>query len=362
MPQINVRQALFLNITMILATAILVVPAISASHAKQDAWLSVLLATIIGLPIAWVTVKLSSLFPGKTLVEYPEEILGRWLGKAIGLLYIFWFMHICSLMIREYGDFMVDAFMPETPLIVFNTVVVAMAVYTIKQGLEVLARVNEIFLPLILFSIVMIFILATPEMDINRLLPVLESDFREIFKGSLAPLAWFGEISTFAMIIPFLNKPGEARQVAYSSVLTVGLFFTFIVIGGVATFGPGVAAMTYPILNVIRVINIANIIERLEPVIMAVWVMGGFVKITVFYYVIVMGSARWLKLKDHTPILIPIGVILLALSILVADNLLELYRFLAEIWPIYGLTSFELGIPLVLLLVALIRGQGGDGP
>nr|WP_238480919.1 endospore germination permease [Desulforadius tongensis] len=358
--KIDSRQAVFLNITMIIATALLVVPAMTTAHANQDAWLSSVLAALLVLPIAWITVKLSSLFPGKTIIEYLEEILGRWPAKVIGFLYLFWFVHICSLMIREYGDFIVTAFMPETPLIVFHIVVVTIGAYTIKQGLEVLARTNQIFLPLILFSLVMIMSLATPEKDLNRLLPVLEASCVDIFKGSLAPLAWFGEISTFTMIIPFLKKPTEAWRIAFISILLVGFIFTLLVIGIVTTFGPSVAAMTYPVLNETRVINIAKVIERMDPVIMSVWVMGGFVKITFFYYVIVLGSAQWLKLSEYRPLTMPVGIILLALSMAIADNLLESIHFLANVWVFYAISTFELGIPLVLLIIAVIRGRGGN--
>lgn len=356
--KIDSRQAIFLNVTMIYATAILVIPAMVAGHAKLDGWISSILAALLGLPIAWLTVKLSSLFPGKTLIEYLEDILGRWLGKILGFLYLFWFFHICAMMIREYGDFLTAAFMQETPLIVFNIVVTVLAAYTIKQGLEVLVRVNLIFLPLILFSIIVIFLLAIPQIDLNRLLPILESKPADILKGSMAPLAWFGEISTFAMLIPYLNRPGDAWKIASRSILIVGVFVTFTVVGSLATFGYITASLAYPVLNEIRVINIANIIERLEPIIMAIWVTGGFVKITAFYYVIVLGSAQWLKLRSLRPLIIPIGVVLVSLSIAVAKNPLELSHFLGNVWPFYGLFFFEAGLLMFLLLIALARKRG----
>ncbi|WP_066636681.1 GerAB/ArcD/ProY family transporter [Desulfolucanica intricata] len=359
--KIDGRQAVYLNITMILATAILVIPAITAQHAKQDAWLSSLLAVTLVLPIAWLTVKLSSFFPGKTLIEIFEEILGRWPGKFLGLVYLFWLVHICSYMFREYGDFLEGIFFPQTPLIVFLIITAVIACYTIKQGLEVLARVNQLFLPLVISSLILIVLLATPEMNFNRLLPLLEAEPVNLLKGSLVPLAWFGEITTFAMIIPFLNKPGEAHRIAFISILVVGLIFTFVVMSGVAAFGPGVADMTYPILNVTRVINIANFLERLEPLTIIVWVTGGFVKITFFYYVIVLGFAQWLKLSDYRPLAMPVGVILVSLSIIIGDNLVEIVHFLSSVWPFYSIFTFGAGILLFLLIIAILLKRGGKG-
>ncbi|AGL00894.1 GerAB/ArcD/ProY family transporter [Desulfoscipio gibsoniae] len=357
--KISSGQAVFLNITMIIATAMLAVPAIAAVHARQDAWLSMLLATLLALPIAWVTASLGTLFPGKTLVEYTEDILGKWPGKLLGLLYLLWFIHICSIMIREYGNFLIDVFMPETPLIVINILGAALAAYTVKNGLEVLARVNQIFLPIILISVILIFLLALPEMKLERFLPVFEAETVKIFKGAIVPWGWMGEIITFAMLIPFLAQPGQTRHTAVITIPLVGLFFTLLAVASVAVFGPVFSNMNFPVLNAARVINIANFIDRPEPIIMAIWIIGGLLKISIFYYVSVLGFAQWLNLKDYRPLVLPVGVILIALSIAVAENMLELTHFLGNVSP-YELLTFELVIPLTLLLIALVRRQGGN--
>lgn len=358
--KISSRQATFLMITMIFATVILFVPGITAKHAGQDGWISVILATGAGLLIARLVTSLSLLFPDKTIFEYPGEILGRWPGKLVGLLYVWWYLHINAEVIREFGSFLVAAFMSDTPIIVFHLVVVAMAAYTIRNGLEVFTRANEIFLPLILGSIIMLFVLSNMEMDFKRLLPVFGTDAVDIVKGAAAPLAWFGEIVTIAVVIPYLNKPGEAHRVAVVAVLVCGSFFLLTVVGVLAIFGPDLAgAFMFPTLNGARIISIANLLERLEAVIMVIWVAGGFVKVSFFYWVAVLGTAQVLELKDYRPLVLPTGAVLVAMSILIHTSILDLLDFLGRVWPPYVLSIFEVGIPLLLLVTALARGKGG---
>jgi len=355
--KIDGRQAVYLNITYVIATGLLGVSAIAAGNAKNDAWISSLLATFLSMGIAWLVVKLGSIFPGKTLITYQEDILGKWLGKATSFLYIAFFIHICAIMVREYGDFLMEAFFQHTPLIAFNIVVIAMAAFTVRQGLEVLARVNQIFLPLIVLSVLIIIALALPELNYKRLLPLLDTGPVEIFKGSLAPLAWHGEIIAMGMIIPFLIKPSEANKIAFKSLLVVGLIFIISIAGSLAAFGPLVGSMSYPFLNTTRIINVGNVIERVEPLVMVIWLAGGFVKITFFYYISVLGAAQWLKLKDFRPLVLPVGLILVSLSMAVGEKALDIFHFIAHIFPFYGL-SFEAGIPLLLLVIALLRIKG----
>ena len=358
--KIDSKQAIFLLTTMILATAILFVPAIITHHAKQDAWIAAILATLGGLLIARLQVTLGLRFPGMTLFQYLEVILGKVLGKTLGFFYLWWFLHMNAEVLREFGSFLVAAFMPETPLIIFICVITIISAYAVRSGLEVFSRVNQIFLPLILFSLVLLFALATKEMRITRLLPVLDTGVVSIIKGALTPLSWFGEMATFLVIIPYLNKPQEAQRIAYSAILLSGLFFLLSVVGILAIFGPALTARwMFPTLNGARMIHLANFLERLEAVIMVIWVFGAFVKISVFYYAAVLGSAQLLGLKDFRCMVLPLGVITVALSILLHRNILELAHFLGQVWPPYALSTFEVGLPLILLAISLIRGKGG---
>ncbi len=359
--KIDSKQAIFLLTTMVLATAILFVPAIIAHHAKQDAWISAILATLGGLVIARLQVTLGLRFPGMTLFQYLEVILGKVLGKAAGFLYLWWFLHMNAEVLREFGSFLVAAFMPDTPIIVFIIIITIISAYAVRSGLEVFTRVNQIILPLILLSLLVLFALAIKEMRITRLLPLLDTGVVPIIKGALTPLSWFGEMATFLMIIPYLNKPQEAPRIANTAILISGTFFLITVLGVLAIFGPALSARwMFPTLNGARMIHLANFLERLEAVIMVIWVFGAFVKISVFYYAGVLGSAQLLGLKDFRPLVLPIGVIVVALSILLHPNILDLAHFLGQVWPPYALSTFEVGLPLILLAISLIRGKGGQ--
>ncbi len=51
--------------------------------------------------------------------------------------------------------------------------------------------------------------------------------------------------------------------------------------------------------NSVRLVSIANFLERLESVVLMAWILGGFIKVGVFYYAAVLGRAQWLGLKDY---------------------------------------------------------------
>lgn len=359
--KINTRQAIGLMVTMVLPTAFLFVTSVTGHLAKQDGWISLLLSILTALLIGWVAVNLSLRFPGKTLFQYVEVILGRWPGKFVAFLYVLWYIHINALIIREYGSFLVAAFMPETPISVFMLLILAISAYAVRNGLEVFTRVNEIILPLILVTVIVTSALATPEMDLKRMLPVyVENGPVPIVKAAFMPAAWMSEIVMLAVLSPYLNKIKDGYKIAATSTLITGTFLIISFVAGIATFGPEViAGWLFPALNNARVIHLANFLERLEVTVMVVWVAGALVKISVFYWAAVLGSAQWLELKDYRPLVLPVGIILFATAIMLHDSILDLFVFLGTAWPPFALTTFQGGFFFLLLAAAIIRGKVG---
>lgn len=356
--RISSLQAVFLMVSMVLPTAFLFVASHTAKLARQDGWISILLAVLPALLIGRLAVRLSARFPGKTLFQFPEAILGRWPGKAVALLYVWWYIHMNSEVLRQFGSFLVSAFMPETPALAFEMLIVAVAAYAVRSGLEVFARVNQITLPLILGMFITMNILAYSEMDFKKLLPVFEHGAVPVLKGAVMPAAWMGEIVTMAALAPFLNKTKGARKIAAASTLITGLFMLITFVGTIVIFGPSLASKwLFPAMNEFRIISLASFLERLEAATMFIWVAGGMVKISVFYWVAVLGSAQCLELRDYRPLVLPVGAIILALSRVLHEDVLDLFVFLGSFWGPYA-AVFEIAIPLLLLAAAAASKRG----
>lgn len=60
---------------------------------RQDAWIAVAISTLLGAGIVSFYIMLLKRAPGKNLFELMTISFGKWLGKGIGLLYVFYFLH-----------------------------------------------------------------------------------------------------------------------------------------------------------------------------------------------------------------------------------------------------------------------------
>lgn len=355
--KISNKQAVFLVVLTILPTSIVFLPAMIYGEAKQDAWMSVIIVTAFGVAAGFIIASLGIRFPGRTIIQYSKDITGKLLGKGIGLIYALFFIYINTFIIREFAEMLNTNFMPETPLSVFTIGIVIAAAYAVRSGLEVLARMGEMVLPLVLVMLLLIVGMAYPDMDAVNFLPVLEKGFLPVLKGAYPPALFFAETVVMLMIIPYLNRPSGAKRSIATGILILGLFQLITMVLVIGVFSGLTGDMNFPTLKLAMYIKLADLIERMEPLIILIWITGGLIKVGVFYYCAVLAAAQWLGLREYKALVLPTGALLTVLSIILWENVGQLTYQIAHVIPPYFL-AIEVGIPLVLLVLARLLGKG----
>lgn len=358
---INPRQLAWLLVPVILGTSILYLPSMMIREAMNDAWLSVVFITAVAVVPAVVFATLGLRFPGKTIVQSAEVLLGKWPGKVIGALYTGFFLHINAIVIREFGEFLTTAwFRPETPFIVFHISITLVSAIMVASGLEVTARVTEMLLPWYLFAIVAILVMAAPEMRLEHLLPVAREGLAPIVRGAYPAAVFFHETMVALMFIPYVTEPRKAMGKIVMALLVAGTVQLGVIIVILGIFGVKESGrLLFPFNTAARYISLADVLERIDVLMIPIWVAGGFLKISVFLYCAVLAAAQTLGLRTYRPLVIPAALLLVILSLLVAKDTAELSDLITRIAPPYYLTIM-IGLPLVLLLLSFITGRRGE--
>ncbi|EEG78076.1 GerAB/ArcD/ProY family transporter [Dethiobacter alkaliphilus] len=354
--KISPRQTGQLVFISIHATIILFVPAITATAAGHDAWLSTFTGSLFGLVtlaiVSWLSVK----HPGQNLFQYSETVFGKYIGKLIGLAYVWLFLHMVAIIVREFGDFMTTSFMPNTPLSVFNFSLLVLCAWAVIAGLEAIARMNEFIIILVVSFLLLIITLSIGRWDLGLLLPFYSRGIMPILEGAQAPAAWHGEVVWLAVIIPFMTRPGRAFLAGAGGIIGSAILLTTGVVAALAVLGPElVSSFRFPFHLFTRTINIGDLLTRFEPVVMTTWVAGVFLKTSIFYYCASLGLAQVLGLSEYRLVVLPLGVMAGTLSILLFPDVTVLSQFLGEIWPRYSISIYFLGLPSLFLAVTLIR-------
>jgi len=294
------------------------------------------------------------------LIESAEAILGFG-GKIIGAFYVWLFLHQTSTILRELGEFLTAAPYPETPMMVFIVTTSLFAAYAVYNGLETICRVGEIITPLILTSLILVFIMVAKDVDISCLTPVLEGGIIPVIYGGIVISARTTFSLFLWMLAPYINNPEKIGSSIVLLFLVLAILFVPTTVTTIGVFGLEQAKnLDFPFYHLVRIISIGNFFERIDALFVSFWVLGMFLHTAIHYYLTVLSAAQLLKLRDYRPIILAMGTIIINICILQADSMAELNEFLSyEILTWYYLFSTFL-LPLILLILTIVSKKGVD--
>lgn len=340
---------------VVVATGDLIMPAVLAKHAKRDLWLSPMWASLLGFLVVYIIYQLHKLYPRKTLIQYSEHIFGRIPGKIIGIVYLVFILISNSEAIRQYGEFISGFFLSSTPMIVVIGSMLLVCSFAVRGGLEAIARCAQLFVPAVVLSWLLILVLLIPDMETKNMFPILAKGIIPSIVGAI-PIAfgWFTHFVMLTFMLPYLKDSEKGMKWGMISVFFIMLTLVLITMATLFIFGDITSQLTYPVMMAIRYITVATFIEHVEAIMMPIWVIGTFIKISMYYYGFVLGISQWLHLSDYRAVVFPSGFLLVLFSIWVAPDVQEFFKYLGTFGPFKTLT-FELVIPTMLLLTALVQ-------
>jgi len=361
--RITPKQLILLIVISRLVITLTFFPALDSPPGSQDVWISELLSIPVHLLLTFPIYLLWKRFPNQSFIEYSQTILGK-AGKLIGLLYVLYFFHGISVFLFQWSAFLTTVVMPETPVPFLLISLLPFCAYAVLKGIEVIARLAEFFAPLIFVGIFISFLLLTKNMDLQVFTPIMEKSLISIVVGAFVISLRTSEILVLAMLLPYLNaKKEKVKLVFISSYSGLAFFWIICSMTVLATLGLDLTRMLqFSYFAAIRLVNVGDFIERIESISIAIWVLSGFLRITMYYYVVVLALSQVFSVKSYKPFVIPtLAIILpLSLSLILQSNIVELNEFLSyKIEPLYNLFYIFL-IPSILLSIAVIRKQGDN--
>ncbi|NOU68984.1 GerAB/ArcD/ProY family transporter [Paenibacillus sp. LMG 31461] len=324
--------------------------------AKQDAWISMIIATLICLFTTFIAVKLSLLYPEQTFIQYTQTILGKWLGKIILLPYFVMWISVTGIILREYADFVYLALFSSTPLWIVILIMLGAIVYvTYSGGLRSISRSAEIIGPISALGCIVILLFSFKDWDWYNLLPVYaNSGVIPIVKASFTPASFLSESFMVVMLIAFMTKPKRAMISSLLGVAAASIAVLAMVLVVILVFGPHLSAkFIYPLYSAMSYISVMDFIQNVDVLAVLLWIVGIFIKLSLYVFITSYGTAQLFHMKKWQHAIWWIAPIVFVISLLprnTNDSMHYAKFWLAVIFPIN-----LIGMPLLLWFIGIIR-------
>jgi spore germination protein len=357
--QITMIQASAIVVSTIIGVGVLPLPLFAVRAADSGAPL----VTFLGMLLAFVGLVLISLlgmrFPNKSIVQYSEDIIGKW-PAWIGSVFIIGFLAVLtSLAAREFGEVVITSVLTQTPLEVTVLVMLLLAAISTRNNITTFAYIHHFYFPLLLGPALLIVALSLKNSDVINLQPIWGNDQAGWLGGILTIAALFQGSFVLTMVIPAMRRPEKAMMASIWGILIAGGLYVTIVTATVSVFGSEETKnLLWPTLELAKATSLpANVLERLDAAFLAVWVTAVFTTLFSTYFLAIKEMSKLFRLRDHKMFsffLLPVVFFMAMLP----QNILHMYEIIQHVGRI-GL-YITIVYPGILLIIAMIRKKRGD--
>lgn len=325
-----------------------------AKAAYQDAWLAQILTWIGGFILVTLYLSLAKLNPKRTLTQMLRDHFGKYLGSILGMFYIMFFIHLASLTVRIFGEYMVTVNFQEMRTISVICFIFLPIAYGLKNGIEISARLNQLIVPIMIVIVTLTILLSASSFDFDNFLPFLERGFPHVLKTGFRILSVsFGNMIVFLMIYPIVQEKENIVKATYLGVTVVGFVLLGVLTRDLLVLGPNMMALQmFPPHVTLSLIPGAVV----EPLVSINALIGVGIKTVIFIYCAILGISQILNLEDYRMILLPVVTVVASLSMWIHSSYPELYRWLEGNMVYYSL-PFQVIIPCILLIISLIKNK-----
>ncbi len=171
--KIGTLQAASVIITVMISHIILNMPNHLITETGSATILNLIYVFIIATLFFGIAVKIFKKFPGKDLIDICEVAGGKLLKNVISVLICIYFIVISGFVIRTFAESLILIYFPnidiEMVILMFVSITSVMNLF----GFKAISRVTLLTLPIILISMVIIFISSASHFTLQRALPVL---------------------------------------------------------------------------------------------------------------------------------------------------------------------------------------------
>ncbi len=275
---ISPRQLVVLCAIAMLSPFLRLVPGSVTALAGKAGWVSAGLSIVPAAVLAGMLGKFSTKDGLKVVIL---RVFGRFWGCVVLLLWAVWLVFHSGFVLRSGADRFVDTIYPEGGFAMMILGTGLLCAIAAMGHIKPLARAARLFLPMMLFVIVLVIAFSLKDVEPTFLLPIRREQLPEILAG--VPMA--AEALSVALLLgafgaeyvqPGGKLPGLWPLLIAATVLNV--LVCLVAIGNLGSVYTG--SLEYPGFILARDLRILSGVERVESLIVGLWLLPDFVLVT----------------------------------------------------------------------------------
>ena len=320
----------------------------------SSAWINVIVISVIALLCCLLICKLFKPFPTKDIVDISEYLGNKILKTIIGTLYILFFMSISAIILRYLTNSLKLIYFEKSPIVFLLILFLIPVVFAVRLGIKPISRVNLIFIPIVLISMIIILFSTANHFVPQRIFPILGFGVNETFLIGLNNIFTFSAFAYLYFLMPLLKNPEDFRKIAITSI-TISAIYIFLSVICLIMMFPFIA-FTDEMLSIYlltRLIEFGKFFQRVDAVFVLIWILSAFSFLAITLEFTNRILKKLLNLKTHKELSYSICAIIFSLALSLAN--ISNIKFMQNDILRYFVISLIFVLSLIILLLANLK-------
>ncbi len=358
--QISANQLTMLVSCFITSGAIVSTSKEMVYEARQDALFCYFFPMVYALLFSLLVTRMLRA-EERSLFAFSKQVLGKWAGGVVNAGLALYLVIMVLLDLRKLSEFIKTVLLQDTPILVIMFCILALTAYLVRAGIEVLARMGHVYFFLLAFTIFGLPLMLVNEFDVSALQPFFSNGLGPILRGSYIPLGAFSEVLVFTALLQHLPKRDQAKASGFPplirGVVYAAFLLTWLAVLMIGTVGTSISERSmYPNLSMVQLIHITDFLDRLDIVLVSLWMPAFIMKICLTYYVLCqclgsIGETVPQPEKGFALVLLPFSMLG---SEIAFESVVEEMDFELHVWPFVSIV-LQVCLLMLWLVGAWIR-------
>lgn len=332
-------------------------------YCKNDTWIIVISGFLVSIPIVFMYSAIVKRFPGMSLIEINNAVFGRVLGKIFSALYMLFFSVHLIFYTNDVGTFVKGFLLPKTPMALIIFMFVFICAWAVRNGARSFTRYSAMFCAVTITVILITVILLVKNINVENILPVFSQPVKSYLIGThIMAIIPYCDIFVFFMMAPELSEPDKFGKSLFKGLIVGAAVMLLIVLRDIFVMGGTVVKYLSPSFEVLRLIDVGDIITRYEILYAVILIALIFFSSSVYYYAITTGISRFFGLSSDKILINIIGVFIFLFGLNAFPTQYAHLEFTItgaeEIFP----SIFLILMPVLTLVIAVSRGISSKEP
>lgn len=352
--KIGTFEAITLILSFVVAHTVLSLPKALVDTTKSSTLLNILFITVFTVAFVYIICRILKKFPGMDILDISEYIGGKILKKIIGFVFIFSFIISASIFLRNFAECLEIVYYPSTDIIFIILFFITSVSIVAKLSLNASLKANLIIVPIVLISILFLFLANIRSFSIQRIYPLLGNGLYETFISGITNIYAFSGIVLIYFLPPLLKEPSKLLKISIAGTIISSIYLLFVVSLILFMFPVFVELdEVLPLYTIATYVEFGSFFQRLESVFLLIWLIAFVCYLSIIINLSLFTFKKITGIKDIKPMIYPFAFISLGIALLPKNYAIpKVYE--TKIYP-YIMIGIVFILSFTLLLIAYFK-------